>query len=223
MKLRVIPAALVLVSAAIYASPSMAFGIPSIPGISGSASSGASLDVDSLTKQQADLLVTVSASLRNLSNAQVAMANALDLKDAAAIAQSNGDSLASGDLTGKDQMEKVVESSVSVDKEIADKIAQGGALSSDSKAIFAKSLVPYGLGSVGMVAAAKKAANAGQSLMHTMDPTVLFKLGSLLYVAKEAPTLISSFSGDTGHIISFANAQGIDTSQLKTAAAKLGD
>jgi hypothetical protein len=74
-----------------------------------------------------------------------------------------------------------------------------------------------------MVAAAKKAADAAQSLTHTVDPTVLFKLGSLLYVAKEAPTLISSFSGATGQLISFAGAQGIDTSGLKTAAAKLGD
>lgn len=223
MKLRVISAAVVLFSSAIYAVPSMAFGLPSIPGISGSASSGASVDVGSLTKQQADLLVTVSESLRNLSNAQSIMADSLGLKEEAAAAKAVADKLAAGNLTGKDDTAKVVESSLSVNKAIADKIAKGEALSSVSKTKFATSLLPYGAGSVGMVAAAKKAADAAQSLAHTIDPTVLFKLDSLLYVAKQAPTLISSFSGATGQIVSFASAQGIDTTPLKTVAAKLGD
>ncbi|WP_158905911.1 hypothetical protein [Burkholderia sp. L27(2015)] len=223
MKLRVISTAVVLISAAIYAAPSMAFGLPSIPGIGGSGGSSTSVDVGSLTKQQSDLLVTMSASLLNLSNAQSIMADALDLKEQAAIAKSNADKLSAGNLTGKDDTAKFVESSLSVNKAIADKMAKGEALSSDSKAKFATSLLPYGQGSVGMVAAAQKAAGAAQSLTHTTDPTVLFKLGSLLYVAQEAPALISSFGGATSHIISFASAQGIDTSALKTAAAKLGD
>jgi hypothetical protein len=93
MKLRVISAAVVFVSAAIYAAPSMAFGLPSIPGIGSSGSSSASVDVGSLTNHQSELLATVSASLRNLSSAQSIMAEALGLKEEAAAAKSNAASL----------------------------------------------------------------------------------------------------------------------------------
>lgn len=222
MKFRTISTVAALVCV-VYAAPSMAFGLPPIPGITASGNSGASVNVDSLTQQQADLLVTVTTSLRNLSAAQTLMAQALKLDSAAAVAQSTGASLAAGNLTGKDEMKKDVESSLAVQQQINDKLAKGEALSADSKATFAKSLVPYGLGSAGMVVAGKKAADASQALTHTMDPTVLFKLGSLLYVAQEAPTLISSFGNATSGIVSFASAQGIDTSALQTAGANLGN
>jgi hypothetical protein len=222
MKIRAISTIAVLLSA-VYVAPAMAFGLPSIPGVGGSATAGSSVNVDALMQQQTDLLVTVTTSLRNLSAAQVMMAKALKLDSAAAAAQSTADSLATGNLAGKDDMQKALESTVDVQKKIEEAIARGDALSSDGKAIFTKSLVPYGVGSAGMVASARKAADAGQSLTHTMDPTVLLKLGSLIYVAKEAPTLISTFGGATKDIISYAGPQGIDTSALKNAGASLGN
>ncbi|MFL9963418.1 hypothetical protein PQR02_20570 [Paraburkholderia sediminicola] len=52
----------------------MAFGLPSIPGISGgSPGSTASVNVDALTTQQAELLVAMTTSLRNLAQAQTLM------------------------------------------------------------------------------------------------------------------------------------------------------
>jgi hypothetical protein len=221
MKLRNL-SAIALVLSAVYASPSMAFGLPSIPGIGGGSAAPA-VNVDALTVQQADLLKSMAVSLLNLSKAQVMMCNALGNSKAAAIAQANADSLSNGTLTGKDDMKKAIESSLSVNDEVKDGIAKAGTLSGDSKAMFAKSLVPYGLGTAGLVSAGKKAADAGQSLTHTMDPTILFKLSSLLYVAKEAPTLMSTFGNTTSQLVTYATSQGIDTSAIKVAGANMGD
>ncbi|MFP3557230.1 hypothetical protein SB861_41985 [Paraburkholderia sp. SIMBA_049] len=224
MKLRTISAIAMFVSA-VYASPSMAFTLPSIPGVGSgnSGSSAASVNVDALTKQQAELLVAMTTSLRNLANSQEMMASALGLDQEAAKAKKSGEGLASGTLTGKDDMEKMIDSSVEVAKAIKDKLANAGQLDANAKAQFAKSLVPYGAGTVGLAITGKKAADAAQSLTHTMDPTILTKLSSLLYVAKETPTLASTFSNATSQIVAYATSQGIDTSAIKKAGAGLGD
>lgn len=223
MKLRAISAIALLVSA-IHATPSMAFGLPSIPSIGGgSAGASASVNVDALTKQQAELLVAMAVSLRNLSQAQAMMFNALGDQEDAAIAQRTADGLTSGTFTGKDDMKKTIDSSLEANDKMKSLVATASQMSAESKALFTKSLVPYAAGAAGLVVAGKKAADAGQSLTHTMDPTVLFKLGSLLYVAKEAPTLASAFGNTTSQIVTYATSQGVDTKAITAAAANLGN
>jgi hypothetical protein len=225
MKLRVISASVVLMSAVLYSGSSMAFGLPSIPGIGGggtSASSNASVDVSSLGNQQAELLVSVSASLRNLFKAEQMMAAALGLKSDAASAEKDAADLSNGDLTGKDGMSKEIENSIALNDTITQELKKGHALSDESKAQFTSALLPYGAGTAQMVVAAKKAADAGKSLASSIDPTVLFKLGSLIYMAKESPALISNFGGATSQIITFASSQGIDASPLKKQVAGMG-
>ncbi|VXB36287.1 conserved exported hypothetical protein [Burkholderia sp. 8Y] len=221
MKLRTL-SAIALVVSAVHASPSMAFGLPSIPGISGS-NSAPSLNVDALSTQQTQLLTSMAVSLLNLSKAQAMMFRALGDDERAQAAQHTADSLSGGTLTGKDDMKKALDSSLDLNDYAKKDIAKAGTLSGESKAMFAKSLVPYGVGTAGLVNAGKKAAEAGQSLTHTIDPTILFKLSSLLYVAKEAPTLMSAFGSTTSQLVTYATSQGIDTSAIKVAGASMGD
>jgi hypothetical protein len=225
MKLRVISASFALMSSVLYSGSSMAFGLPSIPGISGSGSntgSSSSVDVGSLTNQQAQMLVAVSASLRNLFQAQEMMADALGLKEDAASAAKGAADLANGDLTGKDQMVKKLENTAKVQQDIDEQQAKGQTLSAESKAEFTKALLPYGAGSAQLVIVAKKAVDTGKSLTSTFDPTVLYKLDSMIYLVKQSPALISNFGGSTGNVIKFASSQGIDTEPLKKQVAGMG-
>lgn len=188
-----------------------------------SADSGSSVDVGALTKQQDDIVKTLNASLRDLSTAQKIMAEALGLKSSAALAEDTAKKLQSGELTGKDDLQKAVSNTKSVDKEIAAELKKGAKLSDESKAKFATSLVPYGTGSVGMVVTGKKAADAAKALTTTVDLTVLSKLGTLIYIAKESPTLVSTFTGTTSQLISFSKANGLDTKGIENLAAGMGN
>lgn len=223
MKLRNLSAIALILSAA-YASPSMAFGLPSIPGIGGGSSgSASSVNLDALTTQQTELLKSMAVSLLNLSKAQAMMFSALGDDERAKAAQHTVDTLGTGTLTGKDGMKKALESSLELNDYAKQDIAKAGTLSDASKATFTKSLLPYGLGTAGLVAVGKKAADAGQSLAHTIDPTILSKLSSLLYVAKESPTLMSAFASTTSQLVTYATSQGIDTSAIKAAGANMGE
>jgi hypothetical protein len=51
---------------------------------------------------------SLNAALRDLSLSQSIFATALDLKEEASVAQANAESLAKGDLTGKDDIKKTV-------------------------------------------------------------------------------------------------------------------
>ncbi len=188
------------------------FGLKSLTG-------GGGVDVDALTKDQSALLKQVSAALLNLAKSQTLMADALGLKEEAAIATQNASTLESGDLTGKDDMEKQISSSQKVNDAIAAKIADSEALSAESKATFAKSLPPYGKGAVGMVLSSKTAIEKGKSLTKTKDLTVLTKLSPLISYAKKAPNLIKNTYSTTNSIIKFSKTNSIDTSELEDATS----
>jgi len=182
-----------------------------------SSDSGSSVDVNTLSKQQDDLVKSLNASLRDLATSQKIMADALGLKDAAALAESNSNKLKSGDLTGKDDISKAVANSEDANKMIQAELKKGTKLSDDSKALFSTALVPYGTGAVGVLVTGKKAADAVKSLTATADLTILSKLGNLIYIGKEAPTLISAFTSTTGQLISFSKTNGLDTSGIEKA------
>jgi hypothetical protein len=188
-----------------------------------SSDSSSSVDINSLSKQQDDLVKTLNAGLRDLSDSQKIMAEALGLKDAAVLADTNANNLKKGELTGKDEISKAVANSEEANKIIQAELKKGTVLSDESKALFVTSLVPYGKGSVGMIVTGKKAAEAAKSLTTTLDLTVLSKLGNLIYIAKEAPKLMTAFTSTTGQLLSFSKANGIDTSSIEKAAKSMGD
>ena len=172
--------------------------------------------------QQAELMEQVTKSLTSLAGAQTLMAEALGLKEEAAIASQNATDLEAGGLTGSDDIEKRLASSDTVTDAIEAKMAEGEQLSDESKKIFASSLPPYGVGSVGMVTSAKSAATTASNLTSSADPQILAKideLKSIVSFGKAAPSIISGFKDTTGSIIKFAQANNIDTSELEADIA----
>lgn len=176
------------------------------------------VDIGSLTKQQDELVKSLSSSLRDLAAAQKIMADALGLKDAAKLAETTANKLKSGDFTGKDEMVKSIANTKDAQNLIDAELKKGTKLSDDSKALLTTSLIPYASGSVGVIVTSKKAAEAVKALTTTTDFTILTKLGNLISIGKEAPNLISSFTSTTGTLISFAKTNGIDTSGIEKAA-----
>ena len=195
-----------------------AFSVPKVPGLG-----GGGVDVDSLLAAQGDVVKTLSSSLRNLTAAQILMAEALGLKEEAASARELSSSLESGDLSGKDDIKKAVSNSVSTQEKINSTIAEGAVLSAESKLQFGKSLLPYGKGSFGMVKTGQKAKAQAESVSQTKNPMVLRKVGTLLYVAKNTPKLLKTFSGSTKALLKFARSNGIDTSDIESEMDLMGD
>lgn len=191
-----------------------------IPGMGGNETP--QLSAADALDQQAALMEQVTKSLTNLASAQTLMAEALGLKEEAAIAAQNASDLEAGGLTGSDDMEKRLASSDTVTDAIEAKMAEGEQLSDESKKIFASSLPPYGLGSAGMVTSAKSAATTASNLTSSADPQILAKmdeLKSIVSFGKAAPSIISGFKDTTGSIIKFAQANNIDTSELEADIA----
>jgi hypothetical protein len=191
-----------------------------IPGRGGDET--AQLSAADALDQQAELMEQVTKSLTNLASSQSLMAEALGLKEEATIASQNAADLGAGGLTGSDDMEKRLASSDSVTDAIEVKMAEGEQLSDESKKIFASSLSPYGVGSVGMVTSAKSAATTASSLTSSADPQILAKideLKSIISFGKASPSIISGFKDTTTSIIKFAQANNIDTSELEADIA----
>ena len=191
-----------------------------IPGMGGD--DAPALSAADALDQQAELMEQVTKSLTDLAAAQSLMAEALGLKEEAAIASQNAADLEAGGLTGSDDMEKRLASSDSVTDAIEAKMAEGEQLSDESKKIFASSLPPYGIGSVGMVTSAKSAATTASNLTSSADPQILAKmdeLKSIVSFGKAAPSIISGFKDTTASIIKFAQANNIDTSELEADIA----
>lgn len=191
-----------------------AFGVPSF---GGGGDSG--VDVAALEDDQSALLKQVTEALLNLAVAQGFMAEALDLKEEAAIAAQNSDALESGDLTGSDDMEKQISSSQDVNDAIQAKLGESETLTEEGKAKFVEALPSYGKGAGGVVSSGKMAMEKAESLSGTKDFTVLKKLGPLLSYSKKSPELIKGVTTSTGTIIKFCTANGIDTSSLEAETA----
>ena len=184
----------------------------------GDQSEGVELDLDSLMTTQTELVAKVSDALLALSTSQTKMADALGLKELAAIATANAESLESGGLTGEDDMEKQLSSTMGVNQAIQEKMESGAELDAAGKTKFIESLPFYGKGAYEMVTSAQQAAATVQGL-GAKDLMAINKLSTLFFVAKKSPGLLNSFYQSTGNIVDFATSNGIDTSDLQSAAA----
>ena len=172
---------------------------------------------------QSGAVQSLNAALRDLSTSQSIFASALDLKEEASVAQANANSLAKGDLTGKDDIKKTVNSTVEVQRKIDEKMALGQKMDAKAKAKFATGIPFYNSGSVHLFNTATQAASTAMSLSQMRDLNSLIQAASLVYIATEAPNLVSSFSNTTKTITTFSSANGIDTSKLNEAKKALGD
>jgi hypothetical protein len=161
---------------------------------------------------QTEVVLSFNVALKGLSQAQAKMADALGLKEEAALAENNAKAFEAGSITGKDELSSKISSSKEITDKILAKMAEKGKLDDAAKAKFGSSLLPYGVGVVAGVNGAKKAVESLEAA--TSDPVGIMKLGTLIFLAKEGPGLIKSFVEATGAISSYASYQGISTSDL---------
>jgi hypothetical protein len=172
-----------------------------------------------LTGKQTELTGSLRTALISLGKSQALMAKAMGLDEQAMLAEKNVKGLEAGDLGTKDEVEKSIETSASVQDAIAKESAKKTVLDAESKAVFVSSIPFYIKGGVGAGMTAKKAVDVGKS-MASAGPMALLKVGSLVAIVSELPGLISKLSSATGQIMDFMTANDIDNSEMKS---KLGN
>ena len=204
-----------LQAATIVASVFLASGANalSLGGIGGALGGGSGDSVD-FGATEGEVVGLINTSLKNLSKAQSIMLDALGLKDEAAVAEKNAQDLEKGDITGKDELADKIKNSKSLSDKIVAKLKQKEALSAEAKKKFGTGILPYGKGVIAGISGAKKAADALKSM--SSNPMNLTKFGTLVYVGKEAPGLLSMFADATSAIKDFSTHQGIKTDELES-------
>lgn len=175
-------------------------------------------DINALVDQQSALIKELNSALYHLNTSLERMLRALGLQEAADAANATAEAVKAGELTGRDEIKKVVAATKEATAAANEKMLEGVVLDAEGKVIFASSLPHYGFGSVKMVTTAQAASEAAQSLQNTTDLTILSKVGSLLEVGMQAPGLISTFGSATSNIMKFAQDNGIDTEKLENEA-----
>ena len=75
-------------------------------------------------------------------------------------------------------------------------------------------MLPYGKGSINMVGAGLESFKLLNSLKGTKDLTVIRKLGSLIYLGRNACKLISTFSKVTKTVSTFNSKNDIPEAEL---------
>jgi len=166
-----------------------------------------------LVAAEEDVVRMISSSLRNLTLAQAIIFEAIGLKEEAAIAEEYAQSMEEGSLMGKKEMETNISRSKEMNEKIVEKLAEKQDLDEDAKVMFATSLPPYAKGAISGIQGSQRAISIAQSIQS--NPLNVLKFGTVLFVAKEAPGLISSFMDTTGTIQEFATYQGIPTEDLE--------
>ena len=171
-----------------------------------------------LSGTQTELTGSLKKALINLGKSQALMAKAMGLDEQAMLAEKNVKALEAGDLGTKDEVEKTIKTSASVQDAIAKESANKTILSAESKAVFVSSIPFYIKGGVGTGMTAKKAVDAGKSLA-SAGPLALLKVGPLVAIVAELPGLVKKLSSATGQIMDFMTANDIDNSEMKSKLA----
>ena len=193
------------------ACPVFAIGFGDIGGLLG----GGGPD---LSGKQTELTGSLRSALINLGKSQAIMAKALGLDEQVMLAENNVKGLEAGDLGTKDEVEKSIETSASVQDAIAAETAKKTVLDGASKAVFVTSIPFYIKGVLGSVQTGKEAVAVGQS-MASLNPMALLKIGALVKIVSNLPNLISKLSSSTGQIMDFMTANEIDNSEMNDKLA----
>ena len=163
----------------------------------------------------------INSSLLKLLKAQSIMAKALGLKEQAELAKITAKGLELGDLGSEEGMEKNIDKSIEIQKEIGLAMAKNVVLDVKSKALFATSLLPYGSGTFQMIIATRNAIETGKKVAKGDYMSGLKQSGTFIVLAKKGPSILSTFSKATENIIKFAQNNGIPTDDLKEKMDKL--
>lgn len=200
-----------------------AFGVPSMPGAS--AKKSASVSMEDAVSSQADLVQAYSNGVKLNLQTQSIMADALGLKDESAKLLTAAESINEGNAKGIDA---TVAGTKSQSEAVANKMAEGGELSGESKKLVGKSLVTMGLSLVSYKQAAGKAKDSldmAQSVIKSASMTQKLSakdtLSPVLSIAPKVPGDLVNIASVAKKYIDFAKSAGIKPPSDLTKA--LGD
>jgi hypothetical protein len=166
------------------------------------------------TSQQSSLPGSLRISLINLGKSQAIMAKAMGLDEQVMLAENNVKGLEAGDLGTSDEVEKSIEASVSIQEAIAEESAKKKILDDASKAVFVSAVPFYIKGVLGSIKTGKEAFEVGKN-MASLSPMALMKIGALVQIVSNLPTLITQLASSSGQIMDFMTANEIDKSEMK--------
>lgn len=202
-------ASLITVAPVAYAQ----FSMPSIPGMGNKSAATGDLSgtQDQLVKQYVDANKTVLQG-----NAQ--MADAIGLKDQAAIARTAGESLGDGATKGNlSDADKVTsETSQKLTEKLNDKSI---VLDADAKKKFAGSLVTMASALVKYVGLRTPVQSFSTNLKGA-SPMMLPKLQTGMYIATSLPGNVKTLQSALGNAVSFAKSHGVAVPSETTSALK---
>ncbi len=187
-----------------------AFELPKIPSLGGS-SSGTSVNA-------AEVMKNTRNSLLSFTNAEIGLAAALGGYTELAAQQELLKGLKAGDAAAnKDDLQTLVTIHESASKEINAKVAANDKLDAAQKKQAGQSMVEYVKGLI----SSKKTVSSLQDL--AKNPASLgFDAGTVLYAAKEMPSVIAGGASSTSSLVKYLTANGVDTSEAKNLASDLG-
>ena len=204
-----------LVAAALVATLSTgayAFGLPSIPGLTGSSSSAPAGNPQRLIKD-------ADGAINQFWNAEVKIAEALGIYKDFANANDVVARLKKGDATGgKDDQDSKTVLAKSLGEEINKRISDNAPLDAKQKKLAAQGTLEY----VKALLSMAKVAKGVQALASNPSSIGLDYIGPITSLASNMPTLVTNGVSSTGTIISYMSTNGVDVSKAKQAADDLG-
>lgn len=205
-------AALISIPLVFSAAANAQLGLPSLPGknlVGGGAA----------TENPGDIVKNASNSLKSFIAAKIGLLEAMGLGEKVAAHKERMTALSKGDAasTSKDDLETMA----SIDKATGDLVQEGmssnAKIDAKSKTLAGNSMVEY---VKGLVLAKKTVSSVSSAAKNPM--ALGANAGSIVYLAKEMPGIVTTGSSTTSTLISYLSANGVDTSAAKKAAADLG-
>ena len=171
-------------------------------------------DGPDLSGSQDTLTASLNKSLTDLTTSQKIMGKALKRDQDVQLADKILEGLKNEDFGTKDGIDKVMESSSKLTEAQAEQIAKKEVLDVESKALFITAIPFYIKGVVGAINTGKQAVEVGQSIA-SLNPMALLKIGALISIVSNTPTLLSQLGGTTSSLLEFMTANDIDSTEMK--------
>jgi len=171
-------------------------------------------DGPDLSGSQDTLTASLNKSLTDLTTSQKIMAQALKRDEDVQLADKILEGLKSEDFGTKDGIDKVMESSSKLTEAQTEQIAKKEVLDVESKALFVTSIPFYIKGVIGAISTGKQAVEAGQSIA-SLNPMALLKIGALISIVSNTPTLLSQLGSTTSSLFEFMAANDIDSTEME--------
>lgn len=204
--------ALISITLIFSTTASAQFGGLSLPG-KGIASGSAAA-----SENPNDVVKNARNSLTSFVSAKLGLIEAMGGSEELAAQKKILEGLKKGDAAAsKEDLETVVSLDKATGDMITKKTGENAKLDAKNKATASKSMAEYVKGLV----STKKMVSSVTNL--SKNPTALgSNLGSVTFLAKELPGIVSSGTTTTSTLFTYLNSNGVDTGEAKKAAGDLG-